>query len=492
MEFKSAEEVSQWLITEKLISTVPWDDAGPYLRFSVTFVAKSLLDESRILEAIGTRLAEVRFEFYFFSRRPNRSYFGSMSLLNGVTGAVLVLVVVKWSAQVWLDHLNRRNVLAHAGSVPDAYKEIADEATYKKSVEYTLAKGRFHQIETTYNALILLGVILSGVLVWGFNWFAQQFGHSAWVMAAFLFVTGLTLSLPGLPLDWYAQFRLEDRFGFNTTTQKLWWLDRLKGLLLSLVLAYPLLVLVLKLVEWAGTWWWLWAWVAVLTFQLVLAVVAPVLILPLFNKFTPLPEGGLRQRLLALAERTQFRAGSIQIMDGSKQSRHSNAFFTGFGSFRKIVLFDTLIQQLIEPELEAVLAHEIGHFKKKHIPKMLAVSALGSLAGFYLLSVVAAQPWFYRSFGFQPGNLAPALLLFGLLSGLVTFWFSPLAHWWSRRYEYEADAYAAQIMREPRSLIGALRKLNEKNLSNLTPHPVYSGFYYSHPTLLERSGRWPV
>jgi len=173
-------------------------------------------------------------------------------------------------------------------------------------------------------------------------------------------------------------------------------------------------------------------------------------------------------------------------MDGSKRSRHSNAFFTGFGGFRKIVLFDTLIDQLAEPELEAVLAHEIGHFKKRHIPKMLTASALGSLAGFFLLSLIAKQNWFYQAFGFEPGNITPALLLFGMLSGVATFWLSPLAHWWSRQYEYQADAFAAGVMNEPGPLIGALRKLNEKNLSNLTPHPVYSSFYYSHPTLLER------
>jgi STE24 endopeptidase len=217
-----------------------------------------------------------------------------------------------------------------------------------------------------------------------------------------------------------------------------------------------------------------------------MAVLAPVLILPLFNKFTPLPDGNLRERLLALANRTRFRAKNIVVMDGSKRSRHSNAFFTGFGRFRKIVLFDTLIQQLTELELEAVLAHEIGHFKKKHIPKMLLLSAFTSLAGFYLVSLLARQDWFYSAFGFPSGSLAPALLLFGLLSGVATFWFSPLAHAWSRRYEYQADAFAAAVMREARPLIGALRKLNEKNLGNLTPHPLYSGFYYSHPTLLER------
>jgi STE24 endopeptidase len=194
----------------------------------------------------------------------------------------------------------------------------------------------------------------------------------------------------------------------------------------------------------------------------------------------------LRDRLLALGERTGFKSRTIQVMDGSKRSRHSNAFFTGFGRFRKIVLFDTLIQQLTGPELEAVLAHEIGHYKKKHIPKMLLWSAFTSLVAFWIIAWLAKQDWFYRSFGFAPGNIAPALLLFALLAGVVTFWFSPLAHWWSRRHEYQADAYAAQTMRETQSLTGALRKLNEKNLSNLTPHPFYSGFYYSHPTLLER------
>ena len=399
---------------------------------------------------------------------------------------MLLLVLARWAVQAWLEQLNRRHVLAHAGAVPEAFKGVMDEATYAKSVHYTLAKGRLDQIEATWSSVVLLAVLFSGLLPWGFQAFTQGLGSSAWAMAAFLLVTGVALSLPGLPLDWYDQFRLEERFGFNTTTQKLWWMDRLKGLLLGIALGYPLLALVLKLVEWMGPWWWLWAWGALLGFQLLMVVLAPVLILPLFNKFTPLPEGSLRERLLKLAERTRFRARSIQVMDGSKRSRHSNAFFTGFGGFRKIVLFDTLIQQLAEPELEAVLAHEIGHFKKKHIPKTLLVSALGSLAGFWLISLLAKQDWFYRSFGFEPGSIVPALLLFGLLSGVVTFWFSPLAHWWSRRYEYQADAFAAEVMNEPRSLIGALRKLNEKNLSNLTPHPLYSGFYYSHPTLLER------
>jgi len=377
-------------------------------------------------------------------------------------------------------------VLAHRDAVPETFKGIVDQQTYQKSVEYTLAGSRLHQIETAYHSAVLVAALFTCVLPWMFSFFRNQAGSSVWAMAAYLFAVGVALSLPGLPLEWYDQFRLEERFGFNTTTQKVWWLDRLKGLLLALVLGYPLLALVLKLVEWTGASWWLWAWAALMAFQMLMMVLAPILILPLFNKFTPLPEGSLRERLLRLAQATRFRARSIQVMDGSKRSRHSNAFFTGFGGFRKIVLFDTLIEQLAEPELEAVLAHEIGHFKKKHIPKTLVISAAGSLAGFWVLAWLAQQGWFYESFGFRSGSLAPALLLFGLLSGVLTFWFSPVAHWWSRRNEYEADRFAAEVTREAGPLIGALRKLNEKNLSNLTPHPLYSGFYYSHPTLLER------
>jgi len=400
--------------------------------------------------------------------------------------AIAGLIVLRLAMQLWLSHLNRRHVIAHAGSVPAAFTETIDEATYAKSVQYTLAKSRLSQFEDIYDTIILMAALFSGVLPWVFQFVQQHIGGATRAMAACLFIVGTVLSLPGLPVDWLEQFRLEREFGFNTMTQKTWWLDRLKGFLLALVLGYPLLMLVLKTVDWTGSGWWLWAWGAVLSFQLVMVVLAPVLILPLFNKFTPLPDGSLRDRLLKLAGRTQFRAKSIQVMDGSKRSRHSNAFFTGFGRFRKIVLFDTLVAQLVEPELEAVLAHEIGHFKLKHIPKMLIASALGSLAGFYLIALLAEQDWFYRAFGFTPGNIAPAMLLFGLLAGTVTFWFSPAAHWWSRRYEYQADAFAAQAMNESQSLVGALRKLSEKNLSNLTPHPIYSAFYYSHPTLLER------
>jgi STE24 endopeptidase len=405
-----------------------------------------------------------------------------------VSAGIIVVIVLgaKLLAQLWLEHLNAAEVRKNSGQIPASFAGTMDQPTYKKAVEYTLAKNRFGRKQLLFDTVVLGAVLVSGVLPALYKWFTGQFGTGILAQAAYLFAIGILLAIPSMPWDWIEQFRLEERFGFNTTNQKTWWGDRVKGFVLSLLLGYPLLLLILKLVDWMGSSWWLSAWAAVLGFQLLMLVLAPIIILPLFNKFTPLPEGPLRDRLLRLGERTGFHSKSIQVMDGSKRSRHSNAFFTGFGKFRKIVLFDTLINQLAEVELEAVLAHEIGHYKKKHIPKMLIGSALGLLVAFFAIAQFANQPWFYRAFGFEPGSIVPALLLFSLLSSVVTFWFTPLFNLLSRKFEYEADAYASRTMSEPHSLIAALRKLNEKNLSNLTPHPLYSGFYYSHPTLLER------
>jgi STE24 endopeptidase len=404
----------------------------------------------------------------------------------------LILILARATTELWLSGLNQRHVRAHANEVPNAFRGFIDVATYRRSVDYTLAKSRFGNIANVFDTALLVAVLFSGVLPWGFEGFATLVGTSVWAMAGFLFVTGIALGILALPFAWYAQFKLEQRFGFNTTSIKTWVLDRVKGLLLAALLGYPLLVLMLKLVEWTGPSWWLWAAAALIVFQLVLLLIAPAIIMPLFNKFTPLPEGPLRERLFALAQRTHFPTRSIELMDGSKRSRHSNAFFTGFGRFRKIVLFDTLIAQLSETELESVLAHEIGHYKKRHVIKLLAVSSAGVFAGFAAIAWLAHQDWFYRAFGFEhhtgfsAANVVPAILLFVLLAGTISFWFSPLIHVWSRRFEYEADAFARATMEEAQSLIQALRKLTEKNLSNLTPHPLFSGFYYSHPTLLER------
>jgi len=404
----------------------------------------------------------------------------------------LVLILARAITEVWLSRLNQRHVHAHASEVPTAFQGIIDEATYRRSVDYTLAKSRFGDIANLFDAVLLIAVLFSGVLPWTFGSFTSSLGASIWAMAGLLFVVGVALSIPGLPFAWYAQFKLEGRFGFNTSTMRTWVFDRVKGFLLALLLGYPLLALVLKLIDWAGAVWWLWAAAVVIAFQLLLLLVAPAIIMPLFNKFTPLPQGILRERLFALAQRTDFPTRSIELMDGSKRSRHSNAFFTGFGRFRKIVLFDTLVAQLTEPELESVLAHEIGHYKKRHVLKLLGVSIAGVVAGFAAIAWLARQQWFYRAFGFEhqagfaAANVVPALLLFGLLAGTIIFWLSPFINSWSRRFEYEADAFACATVGEAQSMVHALRKLSEKNLSNLIPHPLYSGFYYSHPTLLER------
>jgi len=404
----------------------------------------------------------------------------------------LILILSRATTELWLSRLNQRHVRAHANEVPPTFRGIIDEATYRRSVDYTLAKSRFGDIVTLVDAVVLIAALFSGVLPWAFGRFSASFGTSVWAIAGFLFVPGIALSILALPFAWYGQFKLEERFGFNTMTMKTWVLDRVKGFLLVLLLGYPLLALVLKLIEWTGANWWLWGAAVVIAFQLLLLLIAPAIIMPLFNKFTPLPEGTLRERLFALAQRTDFPTRSIDVMDGSRRSRHSNAFFTGFGRFRKIVLFDTLIAQLTEPELESVLAHEIGHYKKRHVIKLFGVSIAGVLVAFAAIAWLARQHWFYRAFGFQyqggfaAANVVPAMLLFALLAGTISFWISPFIHICSRRFEYEADSFARATMGQAQSLIQALRKLSAKNLSNLTPHPLYSGFYYSHPTLLER------
>ncbi len=400
-----------------------------------------------------------------------------------VTLVAAALVVARGIAQWWLERLNQNQIRANANRLPDAFRGVMDELTYAKSVAYSLSNSRFNQFEAAYDAVLLLAVLCSGILPWAEHFFTPR---SVWEQAIFLFATFTVMSLLSLPVQWWDQFKLEERFGFNTTTQATWWLDRAKSFVIGVMIGYPLLALILKCVEWSGDWWWLWAWGVLLAFQLLMSVLAPVLILPLFNKLTPLPEGTLRDRLVALAGKTQFRAASIQVMDGSRRSKHSNAFFTGFGRFRKIVLFDTLITQLTEPELEAVLAHEIGHWRKRHITKLLVISAVSSLGAFAVVACMARQDWFAAGFGLRGASVSSSLLLFGLLAGTVLFWLSPLTHWWSRLHEYEADAFAREVIGNAQPLIGALRKLNGKNLSNLTPHPSYSSFYYSHPTLLER------
>ncbi len=397
------------------------------------------------------------------------------------------LMVLRLIADLVLSALNRAEVRRHADAPPPAVAAIMDGPTYAKSVAYTLEKSRFGILTEIFDTLVLALVLFGGVLP---MLYSRVLGwgdpNAIWSRAVFILVAGMLLAIPSLPFEWWEQFRLEEKFGFNKSTAGLWVTDKLKGVLLMLVIGFPLLWGLLWVVGWAGPTWWIWGFGLLLSFQLLMMVLYPKLILPLFNKLSPLPDGDLRTRLLALADRTGFRAKTIEVIDGSKRSGHSNAYFTGFGRFRRIVLFDTLIAQLTPEELEAVLAHEIGHYRRGHIPKMIALSAVMMFAGFAVIAWLARSTWFNPAFGFPSGEIAPSFLLFGLLSGVVTFWFSPLGNLLSRRYEYQADAFASDAIGGPTAMIGALRKLAQKNLSNLTPHRWFSGFYYSPPTLVER------
>lgn len=403
--------------------------------------------------------------------------------------AAAVLLGAKACWQTALAVLNRTRVLKSRQSPPDTVLRVMDPETYNRSVDYTLARNRLELFSIWYAAVVLAVILFSGILPWFYHHIFDS-GSDVHVLRESLFLAAVYLGFyaTGLPLDYYSSFRLEERFGFNKSTIGLWISDQLKSLVIGMVIALPLLSLIVWLIIMAGSLWWIFAFALVFFFQVVMMVLYPLLILPLFNKLTPLSDEQLRERLMNLADRTGFQAKTIQVMDGSKRSGHSNAFFTGFGRFRRIVLFDTLVEKLEPRELEAVLAHEIGHYKRGHVPRMLTLSAAMLLAGFALAAWLLETPAFIQAFGFQAEHAgpAPALVLFALLAGVVTFWLSPVLGALSRRHEYQADGFAAEQMGGVQPMIQALTRLGTENLANLTPHPLYSGFYYSHPTLMER------
>ncbi|MFQ3240537.1 MAG: STE24 endopeptidase [Lentimonas sp.] len=409
--------------------------------------------------------------------------------MNTILIAFVALLVLKYATSTILDVINMRHVKCQSAAVPESFRDFIDLPTYQKSIDYTVAKTRFGLLGDFYDSAVLAVVVLSGLLPWLYTSLSATFGFGIWGQALVLFLVAILLGLPGVPFEWWSTFRLEERFGFNKSTQKLWVMDKLKGFVLGFVIGYPLLALLIFLVTSAGSLWWVWGFSVFFLFQLVMVVAYPMFIMPLFNKMEPMEDGELKDRLFALADRTGFKAQTILVIDGSKRSGHSNAFFAGFGRFRRIVLYDTLIEQMGHEELEAVLAHEIGHYKMGHIPKMIALSGVTTLGMFALLGWLAGGTWFVEAFLFSGEvitEFVPVLLLFMLLSGLLTFWLSPFTSLMSRKHEYEADAFARDAMDTAEPLIRALKKLHKENLSNLTPHPSYSRFYYSHPTLLER------
>jgi STE24 endopeptidase len=408
-----------------------------------------------------------------------------------IVALFLVFFALEFTIEFILNELNLRYVRARWAEkkIPDFFQGKISSSEYEKSIQYTLAKGRFERWAEIYGRGITLVVLFSGLLGW-LDRFAGGLGHRLSLGLyghgiLFCLGVGLVFAIAGLPTGLYSTFVLETKFGFNKTTIGLYITDKIKALILGLVIGVPFLLVILWLMDAMGRFWWIWAFVFISGFQLLMIVLFPTLIAPWFNKYEPLKDGELRDRILALAEQIGFKTSGIYSMDGSKRSAHSNAYFTGIGKAKRIVMFDTLIEQMTIDQGLAVLAHEMGHYKMKHIRRMLIVQTVFLFIGLYILSLLVDYPPLFSAFGLSPSNHA-ALVLFSLLSGPATFYLGPLMNFLSRKHEYEADCFAALTLRDGKPMEEALVNLTIKNLSNLTPHPWYSAYHYSHPTPTER------
>jgi STE24 endopeptidase len=388
------------------------------------------------------------------------------------------------SLKFWLAARQIRHVSAHAGRVPDQFAERVSIEAHRKAAAYTIARQRLGMVETAVGAVLLIALTLLGGLQWVADTLADAVGRGFLFQLLLVAAVSAIVSLVDLPFAWYRQFHIEQAFGFNRMTPALFIADLVKSVLVALALGLPIVAVVLWLMQQAGSLWWLYAWLVWIGFNALVLIFYPTLIAPLFNKFTPLQDSALAARIQALLERTGFSSRGVFVMDGSRRSSHGNAYFTGLGRAKRIVFFDTLVDRLQPPEIEAVLAHELGHFKLKHIAKRLAFSVVSSLAVLALLGWLVTQPWFYQGLGVTPAldgrNDALALMLFFLAMPVFTFFFAPIASRFSRRHEFEADAFAARHA-QASDLVAALVKLYQENASTLTPDPLHSAFYDSHP-----------
>ena len=396
---------------------------------------------------------------------------------------ILTALLLEFLLSTVADSLNLK---ALAQEVPAELAGIYEPERYRKSQEYTRTRTRFGFVTGTFGLVVVLIFWFSG----GFNFLDQIVrGWGLGSIVNGLLYTAILIfaySLLTLPFSIYSTFVIEERFDFNRTTPRTFVMDRLKGMLLGVLIGGPILAGILALFQYGGGYAWLYCWIAVTIFTLVMQFVAPVWIMPLFNKFTPMEPGELKEAIHDYARSAGYEVGNIMVMDGSKRSSRSNAFFTGFGRTRRIALFDTLIAQQTVAELVAVLAHEIGHYKKKHIIQGTVISILHSGLVFYLLSLLLTSPGMYEAFYMEQTSLYTGLIFFGLLYTPVEMVLSLGLQMLSRRNEYQADGFAAQTIEESSSMVDALKKLSAENLSNLTPHPFYVFLNYSHPPLLQR------
>ncbi|MBS0366106.1 MAG: M48 family metallopeptidase [Proteobacteria bacterium] len=410
--------------------------------------------------------------------------------MTWLTPLFVCVLLAATAAEVWLTRRQVTFVARHRAQVPEPFAASVPLAEHQKAADYTAAKARASLVGSGIDLLLTLALTLGGgvELIDHFWRGVLGDGHPLWLGMAVIGSVVLLLQFVGLPLSLWRTFRIEGQFGFNRTTPALFCADLAKGLLLAVLLGGPLLAAILLLMRRAGAAWWLWAWALWLGFMLLMTWAWPTVIAPLFNRFSPLADGALRERIEGLLARCGFTSRGVFVVDNSRRSSHGNAYFTGIGRNKRIVFFDTLLTRLGHEEVEAVLAHELGHFRLHHVRQRLLLSVAGSFLALALLGWLAGQPGFYRALGVPVASDHAALLLFALAAPPFLFFLTPLSALWSRRHEFQADAFAAANA-SAAQLAAALVKLHRDNASTLTPDPWYSGFYYSHPPPLQRIGR---
>lgn len=400
--------------------------------------------------------------------------------MNIFTVIFIIALIISYSLQFWLSRRQAAYVLAHRGEVPAAFAKSVPLAAHQKAADYTIAKGKLGDIDGLFGLVLLLLLTLGGGIDLAFTFWSSVIESSILSGVAAIATIFLVMTLLELPTSLYQTFMIEEKFGFNKSTIKQFFQDHALQLALGAVIGIPLLSLILWVMDNVGSFWWLWAWAIMMSFSLLMSWLFPTLIAPLFNKFTPMEEGSLKSRIQKLLDRCGFSSQGIFVMDGSKRSGHGNAYFTGLGNNKRIVFFDTLIKSLDDEELEAVLAHELGHFKRKHVIKMLVATSVMSLISLGILGWLIDQSWFYTGLGVQQPSHAAALLLFMLVSPAFTFFMQPISAFFQRKFEFEADSFASEHAQAAK-MISGLVKLYEENASTLTPDPLYSAFHYSHP-----------
>jgi STE24 endopeptidase len=409
--------------------------------------------------------------------------------VSTLTMIFVIAVALETATRLWLASRQIAAVRAHRDRVPELFRAQISLQDQQKAADYTVARVRFGRWATLFEAVFKLGLTLGGGIAaidaaWRYSGIAEPW-RGLLIIASVIVV----LQILGLPFSLWRTFKLEAQFGFNRTTARVFIKDLLKSLLLGVALGGPLVLAALSLMQRAGTWWWLWAWALWLLWTLALTWAAPRFIAPLFNRFSPLSDAALKQRVETLLERCGFAAGGgVFVMDGSSRSAHGNAYFTGIGRNKRIVFFDTLLERIEPPEIEAVLAHELGHFRLHHVRQRLLVSLFATLAALAVMAWAARQPSLYAALGVPVPSAEMALILFTLVTPVFAYFVTPAASWWSRRHEAEADAFAAAHA-DAGNLVTALVKLFRDNASTLTPDRIYSAFYDSHPPALQRIAR---